>query len=221
MWLHGKWCFWFLVFFFFFFFFFQTKRYQRVENMQAIDVCNKMSMGYDPSLGRWVYIDGTLESGCFDANSATLPQPSAANGRHCFCSHIILCFSVLYFAHVLQTQRLTKAQRCVLSRLFNTNQKKKKKKKIVLTFVCFSVVARPTNNGSYYRACDNVEGTENCTVVLGRFVDCFGASRRARKLQIAFLKLVRRLSKWCPTRHALCAQQLSSSFAGRCRRQRS
>jgi hypothetical protein len=100
-------------------------------------------------------------------------------------------------------------------------KKKKKKKKIVLTFVCFSVVARPTNNGSYYRACDNVEGTENCTVVLGRFVDCFGASRRARKLQIAFLKLVRRLSKWCPTRHALCAQQLSSSFAGRCRRQRS
>jgi hypothetical protein len=57
---------WFYLWFFFFFFFFFSPRATR---LQAIDFCNKLSMGYDPSIQRWVYINDTIESGCFDANS--------------------------------------------------------------------------------------------------------------------------------------------------------
>jgi hypothetical protein len=99
-----------------------------------------------------------------------------------------------------------------------TNQKKKKKNRFE-PLRLIVVVARPTNNGSYYRACDNIEGTLNCQVVLGRFVDCFGSPLAPRKLQIAFLKIARkfRLSGRRSAGHALRPQQLSSPSAGRCR----
>jgi hypothetical protein len=208
-------------FFFFFFFFFKPNVTNVSKTCRQLTFATKCQWA---TIRHWVVGYILMAHWNPDASMRTVRHFHSPPRRMVAIVFVLISFfvSVSYISRTCSRLNVLPKPNGAFFHVYSTRtKKKKKKKKIVLTFVCFSVVARPTNNGSYYRACDNVEGTENCTVVLGRFVDCFGASRRARKLQIAFLKLVRRLSKWCPTRHALCAQQLSSSFAGRCRRQRS